>query len=674
MPKAKAGRSAKKRQEHDRRADEHREAILAAIPARPTPETEPTRTAGVSGSTTASPAETGGQRHMVDVDGSATLAPSDAAADASHRTDTAPDIQPGPDRSITASAIGSVDRSLDQVSVRDDIAPDDDPGFAPVPRVPAEPGAAGATSMDASQSPPRGRMTDRYTVWSRAASRPADVDPQPVTHRPEPRTEESVGDSAASPDVDVTAPSHRDTRSSVGEPTTDADGGAQPTTGLDLAMSRLRTATTATAASGPHEEMTIPDGLGSAEAALDEAVGQVIDPPESVEAAVSEATGVVGTAIAPDRAGAAGQSTDARPDHLDDGQPGAAGPLDDLADRPGAAGSLGQAHDVSTDDADATPSAGTDPVRRAGAAARRGRDHATETADRVGAQTSAATTDLEQTAKEAMGQVSETAKEAMGQVSETAKEAMGQVRTAGSDIVGSLTESVQATQDDVAATAGLVGERAQTAGKDVVAAVEDGLDQAGDRVRQVGGDITATTHTAAEEITGAVGRAIHDVRDQVAGVAQDLLTIGRDVAGEARTIAGGATADVRSGIVDAAGLIAETGRAATGAISGRASETAHTLTGSATDAAAGLASTVRSGFSGADASAADTIAEVAQTWNSHRFIVSAIAVGTLSGLNRWAVRRVTGADIALLGPSTIHPAILGTGLAALIASLYMTEE
>ena len=380
--------------------------------------------------------------------------------------------------------------------------------------------------------------------------------------------------------------------------------------------------------------------------------------------AASDAATPAGSVREHDRAAGTGGPTEVAPGHAGDTQSGVADLLDDLAGRPGPAAdspaeSTGLTRQASTDDADATSAGGNAATERAHEVIQQGRDRASATAGRVEASVDDAATDLK----------------------ETVGDALGQIRGAGSDMADSVREAGKSTRDDVAAAAGQVGERTQAAGKDVAAAVEDGIEQAGDRVERAAGDIAEITQAAAGEVSGAVGRAVDDIREQVAMAAQDVIGIGRDTAAGARVIATDTTADVRSGIADAAGSIAETGRTATGAVASRASEAARTLTGTAIGAASGLASTVRSGIGGADPVAgnpADSVAAVSQHGDHNRtlgrFIVSAVAVGTVSGFNRWAVRRLTGADIALLGPSTVHPAILGTGLATLIASLYLTEN
>ena len=68
------------------------------------------------------------------------------------------------------------------------------------------------------------------------------------------------------------------------------------------------------------------------------------------------------------------------------------------------------------------------------------------------------------------------------------------------------------------------------------------------------------------------------------------------------------------------------------------------------------------------------VGQAAHRWTSSRWLIATVTLGTVSGLNRWAVRRLTGADIAILGPGRIRPMILGTGMATLVASLYLTEE
>ena len=62
------------------------------------------------------------------------------------------------------------------------------------------------------------------------------------------------------------------------------------------------------------------------------------------------------------------------------------------------------------------------------------------------------------------------------------------------------------------------------------------------------------------------------------------------------------------------------------------------------------------------------------TPRTQRLIAGIVLVGTTSGFARWAIRRLGGPDIALLGPSRIRPAVLGIGFAALAASLYVDDD
>ena len=649
MAKAKAGRAAKTRRERERRPAKHLETILADIPdhARPEPESVPMGPALQVDSVHADVRST---LRMAGVSASDESVATPEASRAVEQVDVTPDNHPDRARSMINAIIATPDPVRSDALVTTAIAPDDGPTLAPIPRVPADPSAAGATSMDASQNSPRGRMTDRYTVWSRTASRPADTEAPP----PDPQPARPVAASADSPDVDVQASGSGDGDQSVSA-STHVDTSAS--TGVDLAMSRLRTATTSTGTTDATDDASTGDDIGSAEAALGDAVDHFIASTGSVEATVSEAAAATGAGLAPQVTDDTEEHPAADPDPADDGHSGAAGLLDDLAGRLGAAGSaiagsVSQARDATTDDPDAAPVTGHSATQRAGEIVQKGRERATGTVERVRAK----------------------ANDAAADVKEAASDAVEQVTGAGSDIAGTVTGAATSTRDDVSAAAGQVGARAQAAGEDVAAAVEDGLDRAGDRVGRAAGEITETTQAAAEDVASTVGRAIHDVRDQVTEAAQDLLTIARDAAGDARTIASDVAADARSGITDAAGSIAETGRAAAGAVTGRATEAAQGMAGSASDAASGLATTVRTGLGRSKSSATEPVAVVTQNRTYNRLIVSAVALGTVSGLNRWAVRRLTGADIAILGPSTVHPAILGTGMAALIASLYMTEE
>ena len=88
---------------------------------------------------------------------------------------------------------------------------------------------------------------------------------------------------------------------------------------------------------------------------------------------------------------------------------------------------------------------------------------------------------------------------------------------------------------------------------------------------------------------------------------------------------------------------------------------------------------VRSGTGTGTAPAATEVTNATESTkaarpSTSRFLVAAATLGTVSGFNRWAIRRLTGVNLAVLGPARIRPMILGTGVATLIASLYLNEE
>ena len=131
------------------------------------------------------------------------------------------------------------------------------------------------------------------------------------------------------------------------------------------------------------------------------------------------------------------------------------------------------------------------------------------------------------------------------------------------------------------------------------------------------------------------------------------------------------------------GSIASAARQAAAGVHAAASEVGETLgnvagpvkresgpTGDASPSVSGTGSQSGAPTATAEASGSTTRVRPAAS----QFLIAAAALGTVSGFNRWTVRRLTGADLAVLGPARIRPMILGTGLATLIASLYLTEQ
>lgn len=661
MAKAKAGQSAKKRQERERRPAAHLETVLEEMPERPTPETEaiPSRVGhGLETSPDPHTTEPGRDASPVTADHSGQAEQLGSASNPVRQHDATPEIQAGPDRSIDAPPIGTAKLIREVETVAVESMSDSEPTFASVPQVQADSGAPGATSMDASQGSPRGLMTDRYTVWSGSASRSANAVTPEEGSQPAVQASKPVIPATESSDVDAADHGHGDTGGPADRPVPDtAANQPAPFTGTDLAMSRLRSATGATEPGSRPDTTATGDDIGSTEAALDVAVDQFIAATRTVETTISEPPTTAGATFDSDKSDQVAGATDVGADDAPPDYSGAAGLLDDLAGRLGSAGgsvvdALEQPDDDATDGPDAQAGRSDDPARRVTEIVEQGQNSTNETSDRVRSVASDAAVDMK----------------------DTARDVLDQVKMAGAEVADSMKEAGQSTRDDLVEAAGQVSERAHAAGDEVAATVEEGLERAEDRVEQAAGQIAETTEAAANEVAGVIGHAIHDVRGQVTGTAHDLLTIGRDSVAEARTIAADTATDIRSGIADTAGSIAETGRIAVGAVTGCAAEAVQSLTGSVSGAASGLAGTVRSGLGRAESPVTDTVVPTSKERSYNQLIVSALAVGTVSGLNRWAVRRLTGADIAILGPAAIHPAILGSGLAALVASLYLSEE
>jgi hypothetical protein len=164
----------------------------------------------------------------------------------------------------------------------------------------------------------------------------------------------------------------------------------------------------------------------------------------------------------------------------------------------------------------------------------------------------------------------------------------------------------------------------------------------------------------------------------------------RAAVGDAGSIGADAKSDLKLRVMDRTGAMASVVGTTAGELAGRTSQAARTVAGTVTGVVDHLAAIVHGdsnfddqterGDTGTAAASVSTnddavIADhVEPSSRNNRFLVAALTLGTVSGLNRWAVRRLTGADVAVLGPASVHPVILGTGLATLVASLYITEE
>lgn len=57
-----------------------------------------------------------------------------------------------------------------------------------------------------------------------------------------------------------------------------------------------------------------------------------------------------------------------------------------------------------------------------------------------------------------------------------------------------------------------------------------------------------------------------------------------------------------------------------------------------------------------------------------RLLLIVSVLGTVSGFNRWLLRRLVRVDVPWFGPARIKPVVLGVGLAVTVASAYISEE
>lgn len=274
--------------------------------------------------------------------------------------------------------------------------------------------------------------------------------------------------------------------------------------------------------------------------------------------------------------------------------------------------------------------------------------------------------------------------------------------TATVDDVGDHVENAEASPahvtDSVEGGAQMDPPRAESAEADTHAEEDvtaqdnrdlDGVTPADDqwRSRAAVDDDQPLAGQAADDVRFETGATTGDTGPSATGLADS----GESGASHAEEASADATGDRRAGLLDRVGSAAEAARATAGTVAGRAGQTAQTVSTSIAETASGVADTIRGGlreaggqpppddqapepgFAGRGAGApVDARASRQGTYN--RLVVATLALGTVSGLNRWAIRRLTGADIAVLGPAAIRPMILGTGMAALIASVYLAEE
>ena len=490
--------------------------------------------------------------------------------------------------------------------------------------------------MDSAPPAPRGRMTDRYTVWAGSIFRAGG---------------DSVNGTPASKGTDAPAESMSSVQATPPGSASSGTSGAtvdQPpialseriisrSAGSDLAMSRLQTATggSTSSAQAPATALdaTAGDaaGLGAAEEALDDAVERFLVSAQAVEASIGNAdlsddTGA-GVPSEPDVTRDADGSITSSP-------AGLAGLMDDLS---------GHATTVPDQVTHANARRQTHVSEHSGAVTeqkdatfREGRERTTEAAQRV----------------------------------EIASDRAGtEPRYAGSDRAGAIREDGETPRDEIAGVGihGATGGR--TAGANSADTVDDGLNRGGDRREHTVDDVEPTSMAAAGETSGAIAGTGGDLRHHLTSPARHLLSIGQDFGDDTGTVTAETADDLRSPVPERTGIVAGSDRVNAGGDADRAGQSTQSVTGAASEARAGTAGTVRDG-SGGDPLARDPLPPRPY----YRLIVAAVALGTVSGFNRWAVRRLTGANVALLGPATVHPAILGTGLATLIASLYLVDD
>lgn len=578
MPKARPGRSASRRLQRERPAITHLEEMAAQA-------TPPERASQDTAATTSVDPEIAGPvtTSMRPESGIASgpVADTTVMADLTEAVNAVPGVEPsvdGIDVEETTSATPAGGST--NLSVNLSVTAPPEPHFAPVP-LPVPKDGQVMTDEPAAQEPasPRGRMTDRYTVWSRAARQSIDAQPQAPTAGAVDVTEQPVSAAAAAAGD---APGVQSTNAT--------------STGHDLAMTRLHRATS------PAAPETWPPSATPIEGeAMESLAGSVGDTRETAETRTASI------------AAHGQQLVEAGEDRIQT-----------LVDEAGTAGTNAAVP------ARETASAQADELRQSAAV--------------VGSEAS----------------------------------------DAGTDVVAAVAAGAGTASDEIAGVAGDVADSVRTAGQDLASVVDERLDQAEDRVEETIEQVAETGQLAGREVAGTIGRAVGDIQQEVAGAGKDLLATGRETLGDARRIATGAAGDASSGVADAARSIGGTAQETAEFVSDRVRQATQrvgeTVTGTAgaVRRAGDRDDTSPSPATGGSASETQEYGSSADTTGRQRdyrrLVVSAVAISISSGFIRWALRRLTGADIRLLGPARIRPAILGSGIAALIASLYAFED
>ncbi len=249
-------------------------------------------------------------------------------------------------------------------------------------------------------------------------------------------------------------------------------------------------------------------------------------------------------------------------------------------------------------------------------------------------------------------------------VADVAADVRRKVREAGSFVANASDD--QSGDDEATA------DRAQSVTSDLSdragAAAADMSDRAGDiadDAKAAAGDIADDLKTAARGVTETLSEAASDVRDRAA----DAVDSSTDLTDQ-RNQVDDAVADARGEANKLASAAQEAGESAVGAAREAAAE-ATQATREATNKATGA---IQEALPGDTGSTVETVLTAGGTPRTQRLVAGAVLLGTTSGLARWAVRRLGGPDLSWLGPARIRPAVLGVGLAALAASLYVDNE
>ncbi len=486
--------------------------------------------------------------------------------------------------------------------------------------------------MDPEQPVPSGRMTDRYTIWaasvSRAASGSDPADGTSASNGTDAPADSMWSGQGASPGSVPSATGD----AAVDQPQIlSREKVVSRSAGSDLAMSRLQTATGGSPSAARAAE-TPPDaaardaaGIEAGEAALDEAVDRFLVSAQAVDASIGGA----------ERPGDAGVGIRSKPDETGDdasgvkGTPaGLAGLLDDLS---GHATTLPE---------QATPANVSDETQGSGRP-----DHVSKRRDPL--------------SPEDQERMPETAEHIAG----TANDAGTALRDTGSNNAEAFLDGGESARDDIGGVA-----TDSATGADAAATSEVDRDRAGDRLEPGVDDVEETSKAAADEIAGTIAGSAGELRHHLTESSRDPQSLGRQSVGETRTVGEETVGSLRSTLPERADSLAGTGQATAGSVTDRVGQPAQSVTEAVSAAGSRVVGSVRDDSGGILPSTEDHRPPYS------RLIVSAVALGTVSGFNRWAVRRLTGADIALLGPATVHPAILGTGLATLLASLYLNDN